>query len=352
MKRLSAWRERLIGFCFPTDSDTWLAVLRIGLGLQVVLYALSLRDDWSYLLAGTGHGLISRNLGEAILSLESQLVPRLGWLVTLGTHAGLHEETVLSVAWICLIASGCSLLIGLASRFSAILAWFLHLCAAKSGGFISYGVDNFMTIGLFYLMLSPLPDQYSLDWWLRKSRSRDPQHLGFWRRVLQLHLCLIYFFSGLTKCLGSGWWDGTNIWRALIRPPFNVIDPEILVRWRHLFPVAGIFICLLEIGYPFLIWNRKTRKIWLIGICVMHAGIGLAMGMYLFAFTMIILNLAAFGPGLIRANLPTYRLGTVGRGSSISGKRAFIRVRVLVWAIAHLLSTTATTAVRIRSTKG
>ncbi len=72
MKRLSAWRERLVDFCFPAESDTWLAVLRIGLGVQVVLYALSLRDDWSYLLAGTGHGLISRNLGEAILSLESR----------------------------------------------------------------------------------------------------------------------------------------------------------------------------------------------------------------------------------------------------------------------------------------
>jgi hypothetical protein len=299
VKRLSAWRERLIDFIIPAESDTWLAVLRIGLGLQVVLYALSLRDDWNYFLAGTGRGLISRNLGEAILSLESHLVPRLGWLVALGAQIGLREGTVLSVAWICLVASGCGLLMGLASRFSTILAWFLHLCAAKSGGFVSYGVDTFMTIGLFYLMLSPLPDRYSLDSRLRKAQPKDPQLLGFWRRVLQLHLCLIYFFSGLTKCLGSGWWDGSNIWRSLIRPPFNIIDPEMLVRWNYLFPVAGIFICLLEIGYPFFIWNVKTRKVWLICICAMHAGIGLAMGMYLFALIMIILNVAAFGPGLV-----------------------------------------------------
>jgi hypothetical protein len=157
-----------------------------------------------------------------------------------------------------------------------------------------------MTIGLFYLMLSPMPDRHSLDWWLRGLRPKDPQLLGFWRRVLQLHLCIIYFFSGLTKCLGNGWWDGSNVWRALIRPPFNVIDPEILVRWRYLFPVAGIFVCLLEIGYPFFIWHSKTRKIWLIGICAMHVGIGFTMGMYLFAFIMIVLNVAAFGPNLIR----------------------------------------------------
>src|SRR5947199_2227153 len=296
---MQALRERVFEFLFPAESDNWLAILRLGLGLQVTFYSVSLRNDWNYLLSGTA-GLINRNLTEALLSVESHFAPRFGWLVALGAHDGLREETVLSVAWICLLAAGCSLLMGIASRFSAILAWFLHLCAAKSGGFVSYGVDNFMTIGLFYLMLSPLPDRYSVDWRLRKSRPRDPQLLGFWLRLLQLHLCIIYFFSGLTKCLGSGWWDGSNVWRALIRPPFNIIDPEILVRGQFVFPIVGVVICLLETGYPFFIWNSKTRKIWLIFICGMHAGIGLAMGMYLFAFIMIILNVAAFGPGLIR----------------------------------------------------
>jgi hypothetical protein len=293
-------KKRLLAFLFPAEPDNWLAILRLGLGLQVTAYSLSLRNDWNHLLAGAGSGLISRNLAEALLSVESHFVPRLGWLVTLGAHLGLREETVLSILWICLLAAGCGLLVGLACRFSAILAWFLHLCAAKSGEFVAYGVDNFMTIGLFYLVLSPLPDRYSLDWRMRELRPKNPQLLGFWRRVLQLHLCVIYFFSGLTKCLGSGWWDGSNVWRALIRPPFNVIDPEMLVRWNYLFPVAGVFICLLEIGYPFFIWSDKTRKIWLICICAMHAGIGFMMGMYLFALIMIILNVAAFGSGLVR----------------------------------------------------
>ena len=292
-------RERLLGFLFTAGTDNWLAVLRVGLGFQVTFYSLSLRNDWNYLLSGTASGLVTRNLAEALLSLESHFVPRLGWLVALATHVGLREETVLSLAWLCLVAAGCGLIVGLASRLSAILAWFFHLCVAKSGGFVSYGVDNFMTIGLFYLMLSPLPDRYSLDWRLRKARPKDPQLLGFWRRVLQLHLCVIYFFSGLTKSLGTGWWDGSSVWRALIRPPFNVIDPEILVRWNYLFPVAGIFVCILELGYPLFIWNDKMRKIWLISICGMHFAIGVTMGMYLFALIMIILNIAAFGQGLI-----------------------------------------------------
>jgi hypothetical protein len=43
---------------------------------------------------------------------------------------------------------------------------------------------------------------------------------------------------------------------------------------------------------------RKTRFFWLAGVVLMHLGIGLSMGMYLFSLIMMILNLAAFGPGL------------------------------------------------------
>jgi hypothetical protein len=289
-------KTRLLEFLFPAETDSWLTVLRVGLGLQVTLCSLSLRNDWAYLFSGT-----TRKVAEALLSLEGHVIPRFGWFVALAARLGVREETVLFLAWLGLFVSGCALLVGITSRVSAIAAWLLHLCAAKSGGFVSYGMDNFMTIGLFYLILSPLPDRLSLDWRLRDLRPKNPQLLGFWRRVLQLHLCIIYFFSGLTKCLGSGWWNGSSVWRALIRPPFNIVDPEILVRWKYLFPVAGIFICLLEITYPFFIWNSKTRKIWLICICAMHVGIGVTMGMYLFALIMIVLNVAAFGPGVFRA---------------------------------------------------
>jgi hypothetical protein len=294
--KVTKFWERLMRFLFPRDSDNWLTILRIGLGLQVLLYTFSLRSDWNYLFAGKAAGLNGRALSEALLTTESPLIPRLGWLVTFGSDVGLNEWTVLSVAWWLLLCAAFGLLLGLFSRLSAIVAWFLHLCAAKSGEFVSYGVDNFMTIGLFYLMLSPLPDRYSLDRRFWQPKAVDKQLLGFFRRALQVHLCLIYFFGGLAKSLGSGWWNGSNLWRSLIRPPFNVISPEILVHFKYLLPIAGIAIWLLEVGYPFLIWNRTTRRVWLISICAMHLAIGLAMGMYLFAFVMIVLNLAAFGP--------------------------------------------------------
>jgi hypothetical protein len=287
----------LLAFLFPEDSDNWLAIFRVGLGLSVIVYALSLFNDWTYFFATSGAAVVTRDVAEALLSLQSSLVPRLGWLVSIGERFGLREGIVLSVTWGCLFSAGIGLLLGIFSRFSAVLAWFVHLCVAKSGVFVSYGVDDFMTIGLFYLMLSPLPDRYAVDRWRHNFLPKELWILGFFRRVLQLHLSLIYLFSGLTKCLGRGWWDGSNLWQALTRPPFDVVSPEILVRWKSLYPTVGIAICLIEIGYPFFIWLNKTRRLWLCLVLIMHAAIGLMMGMYLFALVMIVLNLAAFGPG-------------------------------------------------------
>jgi hypothetical protein len=287
--------QRFLGFLFPSESDAWLTVFRIGLGLQVTLYALFLRSDWHYLFASSGKGLVGREVGEAITSFESPLIPTFGWLVALGRNLNMSEETVLTIAWVCLLSAGCLLLLGLLCRPAAIVAWFVHLCAAESGGLLAYGADSFMTTALFYLMLSPLPDHYSFDHWVARTKPKSPQVLGFWRRVLQVHLCFVYFIGGLAKCLGNGWWDGSNLWRSLIRQPFNLVSPDILVRFKYALPVLGIAICLLEVSYPIFIWIKKTRLIWLICILAMHAAIGLMMGLYLFALVMIIMNVAAFG---------------------------------------------------------
>ncbi len=311
---MQLFRERLAKFLFPAESDNWLALLRIGLGLQVVFYTLSLRTDWNSLFAERSNGLISRELAEAVLAVDSPLVPRLGWLIAAGSRLGLSEELILYLSWAGLLGAGCFLLPGLFCRSAAIVAWFLHLCSVKSGALYSYGMDNFTTIGLFYLMIAPLPDKYSLDCSVRKFPGKNPHRQGFHRRVLQLHLCLIYFFGGLAKTLGIGWWNGTSIWRAMIRPPFNIVPSEILVWSRYLFPILGIAICLVEIGYPFFIWLRQTRACWLVCVLAMHVAIGLTMGLYLFASIMIVLNVAAFGPGLFdptRRSFPTAQAQTV-----------------------------------------
>jgi hypothetical protein len=286
---------RRIEFLFPAESDSWLTILRIGLGLVMSLYATTLAGDWLYLFSGTGKGLASRPLFEALLSTQSQFTPRLGWLVTLGRWVGVNEAVTLYLSWGLLFVASLCLILGLCSRTAAIVAWFLHLAAANSGGPLTYGFDNFATIGLFYLMIAPLPDTWSLDArWSSHARA-DTHIIGFHRRLLQVHLCIVYFFSGLTKSFGSGWWNGENIWYALTLPSYAIWPVSWMAKLAPILPVIGIGVVALELSYPFLIWPRRSRYFVLTAICGLHAAIGLMMGMWLFALVMLILNLAAFG---------------------------------------------------------
>jgi hypothetical protein len=289
-------RDALGRFLLAPQSTIWLAVLRIGLGLQVLFYAISLRPDWIELLARENQGLIRRDLTEAMLSAESPFIPRAGWIVETGQRLHLSEQTVLWLLWGTISLAAVLLILGLFCRTTSIVTWILFVCTAKSTQLLSYGVDNFTIIGLFYLAISPLPDAWSIDarWRGRLLRSTSLQ--GLHRRVLQLHICIIYFFSGVAKCAGPDWWNGTSLWRALTRAPFDVVPPDILIRLGFLLPVLGIVVCVMEVTYPVLIWPRKTRLIWFLGVLGLHAGIGLTMGMSLFAWIMIVLNMAAFGP--------------------------------------------------------
>lgn len=286
---------RLFVFLFGPETSRWLSILRIGLGFEVILYAWSLRLEWSYLFSAAPQSVVNRHLTEALIASDSPTVPTLGWLVSVLETFGVGEKPALSLAWVVLFLAGCALVAGLFCRWAAVMAWIVHLAAAKSGGFFAYGVDNFITIGLCYLALAPMPDCFSLDHLWRRKVLNNPDLLRFFRRLLQIHLCLIYFFGGLTKSLGAGWWDGSSLWRALVRPPFNLVPKETLADWADLLPFFGISVFVIEIAYPLLIWPKQTRTIWLGLACTMHAAIGIAMGMYLFGLVMIILNLAAFG---------------------------------------------------------
>jgi hypothetical protein len=299
--QLRKLRCKLQCFLFPSEADHWLTLLRVGLALQILFYCFSLRSDWIQLFASEGRGLISRDLIEAIASADNDFTPRLGWIVAIGNYLGFDQYTILWFVWCCLFCSALCLLGGILCRSAAILVWFLYLCTTTSAALFSYGVDNFTCIGLFYLMLAPLPDQWSLDAQIRRATPKDRRMQGFHRRILQMHMCLIYFFGGIAKSVGVGWWNGTSLWRALTWPPLNVITPDLLIGGKNILPVLGILVCVAETGYPFFIWPRKSRPAWLASIIGMHVIIGITMGMYLFALIMVVLNTAAFGPGLIEA---------------------------------------------------
>ena len=221
-------------------------------------------------------------------------LPHLGNIVLLMGHLGLTADqsvyVVLAVYFVAVLA----LMAGFASRWSAALVWFVNFLLIHAGGGLVYGMDIFTHIALFYCLIMPVGDALSLDARFGWRKAQPSVAAGVTRRMLQLHLCIIYFSSGLEKAAGIQWWNGEAIWRSVMLPSFAGFD----LHWLAYVPWLAAMICwsvlALETGYTFFVWWRRTRLVWLGMMVSMHLGIGLFLGMWMFGWIMIIMNFGAF----------------------------------------------------------
>ena len=106
------WRQVNQWF-FGGTTDNWLAALRIGLGLQLILYCITSRADWLQMFASQPGSFVTRDLTEALVTLGAALVPRVSWFISAGEFIRLSEATVLWVVWSGLLAAGLCLVAGI-----------------------------------------------------------------------------------------------------------------------------------------------------------------------------------------------------------------------------------------------
>ncbi|HEX2571122.1 MAG TPA: HTTM domain-containing protein [Polyangia bacterium] len=189
--------------------------------------------------------------------------------------------------------------LGWRTRPFAVAAWLTHTLTVNSGYISLYGVDTMIHICLFYCMWMPVSAAYSLDQWLRRRSASATVGASLGLRTLQLHLCIIYLNTGLAKMRGAQWWNGEAIWRALMQPQFAVFDCSFLARVPIVAMLACWIVMLIEVGYPFLIWPRRIRPVWVAATIALHLGIGVMMGLWMFSSMMILMTFSAFGFALL-----------------------------------------------------
>jgi hypothetical protein len=132
---------------------------------------------------------------------------------------------------------------------------------------------------------------------------------------MQVHLCIIYLFSGLGKAMGETWWDGSAMWLAVANYEYQSIDLTRLARWPELLSLLAHVTVAWELSYPALVWPRLTRPLVVAMSVPIHLGIALFLGMMTFGLAMIIANLAFVSPWVVRGALNrTPQQGRAGEG--------------------------------------
>jgi hypothetical protein len=262
----------------------------VGLPLLLLAHLVWLSND---ILALHGsRGIIP---WELTALLRDPWVPGLPTLAKFLLPVGIAEHTAIILLLSIYAGSLLSLALGLQTRFSSLLAWGLHLSLLTSGFASYYGVDQLANTFLFYLFVFPSGRVWALE--------ARPASSGQCRggtipvgclRVMQVHLCVIYVAAGLDKARGSQWWNGEAIWQAVSQPAFSTFDLAWLAEHSWIPTIAGWATLVVEIGYLFLIWPRRTRKVWFVATLGLHLGIGLFMGLVFFSCLMILLTSCLF----------------------------------------------------------
>jgi hypothetical protein len=219
--------------------------------------------------------------------------------------------------------------VGFCTRVTSWLTWVGAISYLHRAPTFLFGQDAIQMVLLYYLsvgylFIPPSRSALSLDrllyrWRVRRQRAGNRHVAGeddslpfpvapsvaanFVIRLMQIHFCIIYLASGTSKLLGSTWWQGTATYLTMANYEFAPLDVKLYADWmafmaRHrwmfeVFMTGGTFFTLfLEIGFPFLVWNRRLRPIMLILSVMLHVGIAVFMGLTGFGLMMITLLLA------------------------------------------------------------
>lgn len=266
-----------------------LGVLRIGVAAILLAQALALSGNMLDLYGP--RGIVQWPLTD---SLALPFVPRVGWVVDAAAHFGFSDDSAVRGLFALYVGAVSCLLIGYGTRTTSVVTWLTHLTLKTSAVATVYGVDSFAHIMLFYFMFMPIGRAFSVDRLLGRTSGEATSGARLALRVVQLHLCVVYFTSGFEKALGPDWWDGEAIWCTLMRSDLCSLDMSWMSQVPWLPTLIGWSTLALEMGYAALVWPRATRKLTAAATIGMHLGIAVMLGLVSFAALMSVFTLAAF----------------------------------------------------------
>ena len=184
--------------------------------------------------------------------------------------------------------------LGFKTKIMTILNFIFLYSIYHQNGSILDGGNNIMLIISIYLIFVKTNEYLSIDKHLRKNKkdniySNILHNMGILSIIVQL--CVVYLNSSLYKVMGEQWQNGTAIYYILQVKEFNlpwisnlILSSDILIVFITYFTV------ILQVAFPFLLFNRITKYIALFFVVLMHFGIAFVMGLVSFSLTMVLID--------------------------------------------------------------
>jgi hypothetical protein len=298
---IDAWDR----FWYAPRLPNTLALIRILTGAMLLYSHLVLASELTSFLGE--HAWINNDLARQLHDgtfVQPDAARSYLWLISSPFVLWSHHLVTIAVT--------AAFMVGFMTRVTAPAAWLLQLMYIHRLTGALFGLDQIVTYTVMYLMIAPCGSCYSVDAWLRRRWSHRLEQSRLWRfllpdagpsvtaniatRLLQIHLCVIYLFGGLSKARGVNWWDGTAVWFAVGNYEYQSIDMTWMAGWPRLFSALSHVTLFWEVFYCALVWPRLTRPLVLLMAVAVHGGIGLFLGMKTFGIMMIVANMIFIEP--------------------------------------------------------
>jgi hypothetical protein len=300
---LHAWAELWSRFWFQSLGPETLAVIRICTGAMLAyMHVIWLSRQADFF---GPQAWINR---EASQSLH---VSGWAWSWLWYTDSPLVVYSHLGLAILCSLL----MMIGLGTRLVIPIAWLLTLMVCHRSTLALFGLDQVVMMLTMYLAIARSGSVYSLDsrlrdrldhrkenlsgsWWLPSAKAAEMNRVA--TRLIQLHLCAIYLFGGLSKMRGEMWYDGSAMWFTIVNYEYQSFDLTWIGRSPLLIATLSGLTIFWETFYCALVWPKLTRPLVLATAVFVHGGIAFGLGMITFGTIMIVANLAFVAPDFWR----------------------------------------------------
>jgi predicted DCC family thiol-disulfide oxidoreductase YuxK len=209
---------------------------------------------------------------------------------------------------------------------------------------VPYGVDIVLACLLYILCFAPIGRVMSLDR-VRAVRAAKrgnlaatlPPYRSRWAgaciRLMQIQMAVMLLYSGLSK-RGDDWWNGDALWDVISGSHFyNPALLDLLAHHYWLVNAATYATILIEVAYPFLIWQKRSRPYMLAAVVLLHLQFFVLMRLFYFSFVMIMGHMSFVRPEWLQ-RLGAWWKRKAGDMEMIYDGRCGFCVHAMAWLLA------------------
>ncbi len=246
---------------FEHDSQASAELFRITFGAFLCLHFLLSAPNWS-LFYGRDRAILPWTPGFSIFRFAPD-APFFSWAVLVFGF----------LAAVCFT-------IGYRTRLMSVVLYVVYVSMFHENILRRCGQESLGSLLLFLACFTPL-----------SGRSATEKLWGF--RLMQLSVCLLYFFAAVTKLGDETWRDGTALYYLSLDDNWFRYPG---VNWTHSLAFSRIATwgtLAIELLFPFWIWFRQTRMLALGSVIALHLGamVLLAPGIFYFNLFMVLVDM-------------------------------------------------------------